>query len=55
MNTRVSLAIAERIQLVDKNGNKVSLYDAYEVENITKGDRVLGARLVLRPDLIKEN
>lgn len=55
MNTRVSLAIAERIQLVDKNGNKVSLYDAYEVENITKGDRVLGARLILRPDLIKEN
>jgi len=44
MQTRMSLALANRIKLKDKNGNEVNLYDAYEVK---------GNNLQLKKGLVK--
>lgn len=53
MNTRTSLALAERIMLVDEKGNQMSLYDAHKVVPIIENGEIVGATLEINPGLIK--
>ena len=55
MQMRTSLALADTIILKDKNGNKLTLWDAMEVVYLDKNNPSLGATLELKEGVTKEN
>lgn len=50
---RTSLAISDATKMKDKNGNEVSLFDAFEVEYLNPNNPDLGAKLVIKDGYTK--
>lgn len=55
MQTRTSLALAEKYIMVSPEGKKVSLWDAMEIVPIDKNNKSLGATLQVKEGYTKEN
>lgn len=55
MQNRTSMALANSIKLKDKNGKKISLFDAYETVVEKKNGKAVSARLKLKDGVTKED
>lgn len=52
---RTAIALALNLQLIDKNGKAISLYDALDVEYIDKNHPEYGARLIFKEGVTDSN